>query len=71
MSKKTMPQTQRRQRKQRLKAAISSGPSSIISAAVSIQEPLYLDALAAAHRRAEGNFSLYVRQLIRADLGHN
>jgi hypothetical protein len=68
MSNKTMPKIIRRSRKQRLKAAAMPDPATIVSAAVSISEPLYLQALSAAQRRAEGNFSRYVRGLITQDL---
>lgn len=57
--------------KQRFKARRQPGKTVLIPAAVSISEPLYMDALAVAKKTAEGNFSRYVRDLIRADLQHH
>jgi hypothetical protein len=55
-------------RKQRLKSAALPAKEPTVSAAVSIAEPLYLRALRAAKEGHEGNFSAYVRRLIRRDL---
>lgn len=55
-------------RKQRLKGSAMPAKETKISAAVSIAEPLYLRALRAAQDTHEGNFSLYVRNLIKRDL---
>lgn len=41
-----------------------------VAAAVSMPEPLYRQALRAADSCEEGNFSRYVRNLIRADLAN-
>lgn len=55
-------------RKQRLKGAAMPAKEPTVSAAVSIAEPLYLRALRAATDAHEGNFSRYVRSLIKRDL---
>jgi hypothetical protein len=52
-------------KKRRIKQPLNCGS---VSAAVSIPEPLYLQALDAADETDEGNFSRYVRNLIRRDL---
>lgn len=62
----TMPQTtlsplSSRKRRKRVKA--------LVSAAVSIDEQLYLKALRAAEHRHDGNFSSYMRALLKRDLG--
>lgn len=61
-------QPEAKPRKQRLKGAVSPKRPSTISAAVSIPEALYLSALNAAQSEFEGNFSRYVRTLIKRDL---
>ena len=57
------------ERAQRHKATSQGSKPHIISAAVSIQEPLYRESLKQAIKVAEGNWSRYVRQLIKRDLG--
>jgi hypothetical protein len=62
----TMPRTSlaplsSRKRRKRLKA--------LVSAAVSIDESLYLKALHAAEQKHDGNFSRYMRTLLKRDLG--
>ena len=65
----TMPRTslaplsgrKRRKRRKRIKA--------LVSAAVSIDESLYLKALHAAEQKHDGNFSRYMRTLLKRDLG--
>ncbi len=64
--KKAMPQTSltplsSRRRRKRVKA--------LVSAAVSIDEQLYIKALRAAEDRHDGNFSRYMRTLLKRDLG--
>jgi len=54
--------------RQRHKRKVAPG-SSLVSAAVSIDHKLYMSALSAAQSTHEGNFSRYVRNLIRRDLG--
>lgn len=68
MSNKTkaMPKTSlqplsSRRRRRRVKA--------LVSAAVSIDESLYLQALRTAEAKHDGNFSRYMRTLLRRDLG--
>lgn len=63
-----MPLMKTNLKKQRHKRKVSPG-SSLVSAAVSIDHGLYLNALNAAQNTHEGNFSRYVRSLIRRDLG--
>lgn len=65
-TKKAMPQTSlaplsSRRRRKRVKA--------LVSAAVSIDEQLYLKALRAAEHQHDGNFSRYMRTLLKRDLG--
>jgi hypothetical protein len=55
-------------RKQPHKAKRAPLKQSLLSAAVSINEALYLQALERANEVAEGNFSQYARMLIRRDL---
>lgn len=55
-------------RKQRHKSAVSPDKASVVSAAVSIPEHLYRTALKQATNKHDGNFSGYVRSLIRRDL---
>lgn len=62
----TMPRTSLaplsgRKRRKRIKA--------LVSAAVSIDESLYLKALHAAEQKHDGNFSRYMRTLLKRDLG--
>jgi hypothetical protein len=52
-------------KKRRFKIPVSDG---LIAAAVSIPQPLYLKALSHADDEHEGNFSRYVRTLIKRDL---
>lgn len=52
-------------KKRRFKTPISDG---LIAAAVSIPQPLYLKALTCADDQHEGNFSRYIRSLIKRDL---
>ena len=63
-----MPMTKTTLKKQRFKKTITPS-SELVSAAVSIDSKLYLTALSAAEGEFEGNFSRYVRHLIRRDLG--
>lgn len=63
-----MPLMKTNLKKQRHKKKVAPG-SSLVSAAVSIDHGLYLHALTAAQSTHEGNFSRYVRSLIRRDLG--
>lgn len=65
-SKKAMPKTtltplSSRKRRKRVKA--------LVSAAVSVDESLYLRALRVADAKHDGNFSRYMRTLLRRDLG--
>lgn len=60
--------TKTKTRRQRLKGAAMPAKEPTVSAAVSIAEPLYLRALRAAKDGHEGNFSRYVRTLIKRDL---
>lgn len=64
-----MPHTTTKPRAQRFKKLVKSDSKTIVSAAVSIDSALYLKALSVADRHAEGNFSRYVRGLIRRDIG--
>lgn len=64
-----MPNSKTKPRAQRFKKLIGPDSKTIVSAAVSIDSALYLKALSVADRHAEGNFSRYVRGLIRRDLG--
>lgn len=64
--KKHMPKTSlaplsSRTRRKRVKA--------LVSAAVSIDEALYLKALRHADANFDGNFSAYMRNLLKHDLG--
>lgn len=64
--KKAMPKTtlaplSSRKRRKRVKA--------LVSAAVSVEEALYLRALRVADQQHDGNFSRYMRTLLRRDLG--
>lgn len=63
-----MPMPRTTQRKQRFKKTVNP-TSDLVSAAVSIDANLYRTALSAAEGSFEGNFSRYVRHLIRRDLG--
>lgn len=63
-----MPLMKTKTKKQRFKKTVTP-TSSLVSAAVSINSQLYLKALEAAADEHEGNFSSYVRKLIRRDLG--
>lgn len=58
-------------RKQPHKAKRTPLKQSLLSAAVSINESLYLEALERANEVAEGNFSQYARMLIRRDLANS
>lgn len=57
-------------RKQAHKAKKTPDKQNLLSAAVSINESLYLEALSRADEVAEGNFSQYARMLIRRDLAN-
>jgi hypothetical protein len=61
MPQTTLTQLSTRKRRKRIRARVS--------AAISIEEPLYLQALTRAASKADNNFSGYVRNLIRQDLG--
>lgn len=54
-------------RRQRYKKAVSAQSPSLVSAAVSISSDLYVRALRVAESDFEGNFSRYVRHLIKKD----
>ncbi len=58
-------------RKQAHKAKKTPQKQSLLSAAVSIPENLYLEALLRSEEVADGNFSLYARMLIRRDLANS
>ena len=61
MPQSTLVPLSSRKRRKRVKA--------MVAAAVSIDETLYLKALHAAEQRHEGNFSRYMRDLLKRDLG--
>ena len=55
-------------RKQTHKAKRAPMKQTLVSAAVSISEALYLQAIERANQETEGNFSQYARLLIKRDL---
>lgn len=55
-------------RKQAHKAKAAPMKQNLVSAAVSISESLYLQAIERANQVTEGNFSQYARLLIKRDL---
>lgn len=54
-------------RRQRFKKSVSATSPNLVSAAVSISSDLYVRALRVAESEFEGNFSRYVRHLIKKD----